>query len=641
MFGKRDGMKKKVAVFANGWSNEYLELTIEGMRKRADEENIDLFVFVNYSAGEDDNERDNIGERGMFTLPDLSQFDGVVLFGNIINMEWERTYLKNEIQKAKIPAVCLEYEMDDIPCIETDTFQGFYELVSHVIEVHHAKKILYVNGPRHNKECIIRRKAVEAVLEKNALVLREADIIHAEWSYQTACANMREWIHAHDYLPDAVICANDEMAMGICTALNCEGVEVPGQVIVIGFDFVADGQRFFPMLSTVRRDWTRLGVEGMELLLRQMDGHKVSMKTRIPCQMEIGESCGCCADDEKCKMRLNALGESYRKKRQQEEDEWHLRYIDDTISKITDSQSLKKSLQEHYEENHTFEGEDFLLCLEENFFDSEEREDKSGELNGWMEVFVKLENGKSVSRKNFPVGQILKECLEECLEEDKTHIFLFAGLHEFEHCFGYIMQKDFMDRLYDKSLYSWIQRLSQDMMKVKQNIRLEDLNRRLVDVSITDKLTGLKNRTGFEMKALPYLQKCRENHRDTWLVFADINQMKIINDQLGHLQGDMALCIVAEAIRKTIPKEWVAVRYGGDEFIVVGAYDEFKDIDEMRELFTDNLNRLKERNAFAFPLTVSLGAVVMRSDEVNSLDEYMRRADEAMYIEKQKFHNKE
>lgn len=279
--------------------------------------------------------------------------------------------------------------------------------------------------------------------------------------------------------------------------------------------------------------------------------------------------------------------------------------------------------------------------MEENFFDSEEREDKFGELNGWMEVFVKLENGKSVSRKNFPVGQILKECLEECLEEDKTHIFLFAGLHEFEHCFGYIMQKDFMDRLYDKSLYSWIQRLSQDMMKVKQNIRLEDLNRRLVDVSITDKLTGLKNRTGFEMKALPYLQKCRENHRDTWLVFADINQMKIINDQLGHLQGDMALCIVAEAIRKTIPKEWVAVRYGGDEFIVVGAYDDFKDIDEMRELFTDNLNRLKERNAFAFPLTVSLGAVVMRSDEVNSLDEYMRRADEAMYIEKQKFHNKE
>lgn len=634
-------MKKKVAVFANGWSNEYLELTIEGMRKRADEENIDLFVFVNYSAGEDDNERGNIGERGMFTLPDLSQFDGVVLFGNIINMEWERTYLKNEIQKAKIPAVCLEYEMDDIPCLETDTFQGLYELVSHVIEVHHAKKILYVNGPRHNKECIIRRKAVEAALEKNALVLREADIIYAEWSYQIACANMREWIHEHDYLPDAVICANDEMAMGICTALNCEGVEVPGQVIVTGYDFVADGQRFFPMLSTVRRDWTRLGVEGMELLLRQMDGHKVSMKTRIPCQMEIGESCGCCADDEKCKMRLNALGESYRKKRQQEVDEWHLRYIDDTISKITDSQSLKESLQEHYEENHTFEGEDFLLCLEENFFDSEEREDKSGELNGWMEVFVKLENGKSVSRKNFPVGQILKECLEECLEEDKTHIFLFTGLHEFEHCFGYIMQKDFMDRLYDKSLYSWIQRLSQDMMKVKQNIRLEDLNRRLVDVSITDKLTGLKNRTGFEMKALPYLQKCRENHRDTWLVFADINQMKIINDQLGHLQGDMALCIVAEAIRKTIPKEWVAVRYGGDEFIVVGAYDEFKDIDEMRELFTDNLNRLKERNAFAFPLTVSLGAVVMRSDEVNSLDEYMRRADEAMYIEKQKFHNKE
>ena len=72
-------MKKKVAVFANGWSNEYLELTIEGMRKRADEENIDLFVFVNYSAGEDDNERDNIGERGMFTLPNLSRFDGVAV----------------------------------------------------------------------------------------------------------------------------------------------------------------------------------------------------------------------------------------------------------------------------------------------------------------------------------------------------------------------------------------------------------------------------------------------------------------------------------------------------------------------------------------------------------------------------------
>ncbi len=628
-------MKRRIAVFANGWSNEYLELVIEGMRKRAAEENIDLFTFVNFSSGNPDSPM-NIGARGIVKLPDLKEFDGVILAANTINIALEREYLSREIRKYHLPAVSLEYEIDGIPSIMTDTYHGVYDLVTHVIEEHQAHKFLFVSGVRDNVESNQRLEATASALEKHGMSLTEEQILVSDWSYHLAYNNIIKYIEAGKELPDAIICANDEMAIGVCVALEHLNIQVPEQVIVTGCDCIQAGQFFYPILSTVERKWDVLGYEGMELLLKQLEGQEVPLKTVKHSSVVVGESCGCEISTERKEKRLHAILKFSRNQKETDMNEWHLRYVDELLAQITDEDRLRSTLQGCFEYNHAYEGADFLLCLVKDFFDDEEPL-VSGGYPKYMDAYVNLREGKRVKSVIFPAKQLLPDYVEE----KRSNIYLFLPLHVEEKCIGYVMQKNHMKCLYDRTLYTWLQHVSQDMVRVKQNIRLEELNARLRDVSVTDALTGLRNRTGFDVLALPYLQRCQKEGKNSAIVFADINHMKMINDKYGHLQGDASICTVAEAIKMTLPQDWIAVRYGGDEFIMVGECEDMEAAEKIKEELAENLEQVKTRRNLCFELTASIGAVIMHPGEPYSLDEYLRKADAAMYATKQKYHQNE
>jgi len=629
-------VKKRIAVFANGWSNEYLELVLEGVKSRASEDNIDLFVFLNYSSGSE-NDIANVGESMIFSLPDIRDFDGVLLMGNTINMPYERERLREQILKYGIPAISLEYEMEGIPYIGTDTYQGIYQLMLHVLEKHHAHEFVFMSGPRSNLESENRKKAVEDALETAGLVLREENVIEADWSYFVAYDKAVQYANTHEKLPDAIICANDEMAIGVCAALDYLGVRVPDDVIVTGCDFLARGQEFFPILSTVGREWDKLGYKGMNMLLERMNGVNIPDSTVLQSTPVIGESCGCEVKKSKANERLRSIIANYRVKREDTINEWQLRYIDELFSKENSVEGLKHSMNETFQFNHNFEGEDFLLCIVDGYFEERESQEelKLGELTDRMEVYVNLVGGKAVPTEKFPTKELLPMYDGNTKE---TQVYLFVPLNTKTYSVGYMVQKNNLKCVYEQSLYIYLRRLSQDMERVKQNIRLEELNKKLKEVSITDALTGLRNRTGFDALALPYLLECQQQGKVSAIVFADINDMKTINDKYGHLQGDLALCTVAETIKKVLPQNWIAVRYGGDEFIMVGECRNAEEADMISENLREELESLKNKRRLNFDLSVSTGSVVMYPEEKNNLEEYLRRADEAMYAAKKRFH---
>lgn len=629
-------MKKRIAVFANGWSNEYLELVLEGVKNRAAEDNIDLFVFLNYSSGSE-SDPGNVGESMIFNLPDISDFDGVLLMGNTINMPYEREQLREQILKYKIPAISLEYEMEGIPYIGTDTYQGIYKLMLHVLETHHAHNFIFMSGPKNNQESENRKKAVEAALETAGLVLREENIIEADWSYFVAYDKTIQYVENHDKLPDAIVCANDEMAIAVCAALDYMDVRVPDDVIVTGCDYLKKGQEFYPILSTVEREWDKLGYKGMNLLLEKMNGNEIAMSMVLQSTPVIGESCGCNVSLVKADERLHSIISNYRGQREDTVNEWQLRYIDELFSKKNSVEGLKESMNKTFQDNHAFEGEDFMLCIVDRYFEEKESQEelKLGELTDRMDVYVNLVGGRAVPTEKFLTKNLLPYYDGNTKE---TQVYLFIPLNTKEESVGYIVQKNNLKRVYEQSIYVWLRRVSQDLERVKQNIRLEELNKKLKEVSITDALTGLRNRTGFDVLALPYLLDCQKEGKYSAIVFADVNQMKMINDKYGHLQGDLALCTVAEAIKKTLPKKWIAVRYGGDEFIMAGECRNAEEAEEITENLRKELDALKEKRKLIFNLSVSTGAVVMYPEENNNLEEYLRRADEAMYVAKQQFH---
>lgn len=623
-------MKKKIAVFGNGWSEEYLKQVLAGIQNRAASNAIDVYAFFNYSSGPNDTP-DNQGERVMFTMPDMSMFDGVIVLGNTINIAAERDYLRSQVLKHNIPAVSLEYDLKGIPCLGTDTYSGVYELTTHIIKEHNVKKIIYVSGPADNMENQSRRQAVNDALSHIGRQLTSEEVIYGDWSYYTAMTAVEEWLKTNP-LPDAFVCANDEMALGVCTTLDSLNIHVPEQVIVTGCDCQALSQKIYPILSTVARDWDKLGSEAMDCVLRQIDGERITGNSIYKSSPVLGESCGCKVTDERIINRRRSIIGQHKQQKENTIYEWHLRSVDDILAKVTSIRDAKERLGGQFAYSHNYESEHMLLCLVDTFIENDFHEDFTPE----MEEYLHLEYGQSKPCGSFSAKNLLPKLN---IPEDNSNSFLFLPLHISDNVLGYVVFINKLNIIFNPdAMYMWTRHLSQDMDRVRQNVRMKELNKMLTEVSMTDALTGLKNRAGYDSLAVPCLQKCQREGKLGTMIFADINRMKLINDKYGHLQGDYAICTVAEAIKRTLPPDWIAVRFGGDEFIMVGECSSLEEAEQLKQTLSVNLNRIKKERDLCFPLTASFGAVVMHPEENYSLEEYLRKADEAMYVMKQKAH---
>ena len=92
-------MKKRIAVFANGWGNEYLQEVTAGAHQAAGPAGADLFVFVNFSIFSNKEININDSEANIFRLPDLKDFDGVILMANSFNTQEEADYVYRKVKQ--------------------------------------------------------------------------------------------------------------------------------------------------------------------------------------------------------------------------------------------------------------------------------------------------------------------------------------------------------------------------------------------------------------------------------------------------------------------------------------------------------------------------------------------------------------
>jgi diguanylate cyclase (GGDEF)-like protein len=106
----------------------------------------------------------------------------------------------------------------------------------------------------------------------------------------------------------------------------------------------------------------------------------------------------------------------------------------------------------------------------------------------------------------------------------------------------------------------------EDFRDITERKRLEE---QLQTLSITDELTGLCNRRGFMHLAQQQLEYVKRAGGEIFLIFADLDNMKWINDHLGHKAGDRALVLTARLLRTTIREADIVGRMGGDEFAVL------------------------------------------------------------------------
>ncbi len=168
------------------------------------------------------------------------------------------------------------------------------------------------------------------------------------------------------------------------------------------------------------------------------------------------------------------------------------------------------------------------------------------------------------------------------------------------------------------------------------NVSLSRYQRRLEEMASTDKLTGMLNRQAFTILMDKLLAEYVRQPRPVSMLLLDVDHFKLVNDEHGHATGDRVLCRVAEQIQQALRKSDIAVRWGGEEFLVVldkCSLDEARQIAEKIRQRIAQYSLMEEDQNIAIPITVSLGVSQFSGDEPT--EQTISRADAALYRAKQ------
>jgi LacI family transcriptional regulator len=196
----------------------------------------------------------------------------------------------------RVPVVVIAGDPDEraADVVTSDNRSGSAALVTHLIAEHGRQRLFYLDGPPGVSDARQRRLAFEEVLRAHP-GCQFAGSYPGQFSVQSGEEAGTRLVAEHgDCLPDALVCANDQMAIGALQAFARAGVRVPEDVAVVGFDDIYPGSPSHPPLTTVHQAMGLLGERACARLLDRI-GHP-SLRRRVellPTELVVRSSCGC------------------------------------------------------------------------------------------------------------------------------------------------------------------------------------------------------------------------------------------------------------------------------------------------------------------------------------------------------------
>jgi LacI family transcriptional regulator, galactose operon repressor len=178
--------------------------------------------------------------------------------------------------------------------VAADNFSGSAAIITHLITVHGKRRLFHLDGPPNSPDAGQRRQALEYVLrgQPQCQLIGSTQGILSVRSGELAGENLLARYRMA--LPDAVVCANDQMAIGVLRAFAAGGVRVPEDVAVVGFDDIALGSLYDPTLTTVHQPMRMLGEHACARLLDRIADPALSPTVDLlPTELVLRSSCGC------------------------------------------------------------------------------------------------------------------------------------------------------------------------------------------------------------------------------------------------------------------------------------------------------------------------------------------------------------
>jgi sigma-B regulation protein RsbU (phosphoserine phosphatase) len=192
-----------------------------------------------------------------------------------------------------LPMCAITAMVERLSSVCTDNVRSMRDAVSHLIDVHGARRIGFIRGPRVNVEAELRYDGYRRALAEHSLTLDLGLVLDGDFSEASGSRVIRD-LGIDGSVPfEALVAANDSMAIGALSELSRRGVRVPEKLLMVSFDDTPEGRWGKPSLTTVRQSLHTLANVALDQVLRQLGGEKPEPLTLVPGEIVVRESCGC------------------------------------------------------------------------------------------------------------------------------------------------------------------------------------------------------------------------------------------------------------------------------------------------------------------------------------------------------------
>lgn len=623
-------MGKKIAVFSTAWNGEHIGGILRGMQQKVRETGNDLYIFNTYGGFEEE-KAFNDCEYRIFNLALQAEFDGMLILSNNIASYNRIESLMERIRKSNIPCISLEQDVPGFHFIGTNNYAAMSELVEHLITVHDCRTFNFVGGFCDHIENKERKKAFIDVLTGHGIPVEARRMRDYCFSRESGEQAFRDFHEMGIAIPDAVVCANDDMAIGYIRMAEQYGYQVPDDLLVTGFDDLSQAYCNIPSISSVGRSKENLGRQAVGQLLGMMEGTEYPHAVYAKSAFHPNLSCG-------CDKGIELFKKVQKHKSDMEYDNigirWRINVMQKHLLSCRDEREFCAALEG---ERIRFSFSRLCLMIDQNEYDSDHYLDEPAAESGMKGYPPRM---RLMFRENMQPGkepvmvQTSELVPEDYLKDgEDSHMFVFLPMHLHGRSFGYCILQDCMDYIFNGNLFYWISELNAAIEHIKQNSCIRRLNRKLEHMYMHDPLTDLYNRFAIKTLGEPMLERNRSEGKQTIFLFADLDGLKLINDLYGHETGDMAIKAAAGVLRQCCPDSaYLCIRYGGDEFLLLGTYREDWDGCRLKREIEDRVGAYNARHELPVGLSMSVGTVITSpAEEAQNIDHYINQSDAMMY----------
>ena len=285
---------KKIALVMDGWKRFFTYAWPSGILQRIKEtgEEVNLYIF-NSSGDWSMDDGYNVGEYNIYNLPDFNDFDGIIMdLNNIRYMDVGQRVI-DAVKKSGKPAISIANKIDDFYYVGIDNYLAMKEMIAHLYGVHDCRKFWFVMGPADNYESNVRVQALKDFMQELDDPYEENDFYYESFEFGCGYHGFMKLLEDHGDIPEAVICANDNIAVGVCEAAAEMGYQVPDDFCVTGFDNFDKASYYIPRISTIGHIREEVGYRCADILIRIWNGEQVPKFNYTDAEGIFWESCGC------------------------------------------------------------------------------------------------------------------------------------------------------------------------------------------------------------------------------------------------------------------------------------------------------------------------------------------------------------